>query len=345
MAVTLQKIAEAAGVSRGTVDRALNNRGRIRPEVAERIRRIADEMGYQPNIAGRALAMAKRTAKIGVIVQTDETPFIQELLKGVECAKKEVESFGGRVSVKSFSGVSEKAALRAMDEFRKEEYSGLALIAMDIPEIKEKIRELTEEYEIPVVTFNADAPDSGRICFVGQNNRQSGRAAAGLMGEMLGQGGMVAVLSGGKNHTALNDRVKGFREEIEESWENLVLAEVRHTDDDIEKTYQAAEDLLESYPGLRGIYLTANGEEGLCRALKQYGKYGKIKVVAHDFGGKKEDYLMDGGFQFLLGQNAYVQGYQPVMILFRRLVNGEQPEQEYQYTDIDIKTRYTLTRK
>ena len=38
MGVTIRQIAEAAGVSRGTVDRALNNRGRIRPEVAERIR-------------------------------------------------------------------------------------------------------------------------------------------------------------------------------------------------------------------------------------------------------------------------------------------------------------------
>ena len=50
MAVTLQQIAEAAGVSRGTVDRALNNRGRIRPEVEERIKRIAREMGYQPAV-------------------------------------------------------------------------------------------------------------------------------------------------------------------------------------------------------------------------------------------------------------------------------------------------------
>ena len=35
MAVTMQQIADLAGVSRGTVDRALNNRGRIRQEVAE----------------------------------------------------------------------------------------------------------------------------------------------------------------------------------------------------------------------------------------------------------------------------------------------------------------------
>ena len=45
MGVTLNEIAKAAGVSRGTVDRALNNRGRIHPQVAERIRHIAEEMG------------------------------------------------------------------------------------------------------------------------------------------------------------------------------------------------------------------------------------------------------------------------------------------------------------
>ena len=46
MAVTIQQIADAAGVSRGTVDRALNNRGRVDPDVAENIRKIAEELGY-----------------------------------------------------------------------------------------------------------------------------------------------------------------------------------------------------------------------------------------------------------------------------------------------------------
>ena len=105
MAVTLQQIAEAAGVSRGTVDRALNNRGRIRPEVEERIKRIAREMGYQPSRAGRALAMAKRKIRIGVILQYMETPFMQQVLKGVLEAKEEVESFGGTVKIYEIEGV------------------------------------------------------------------------------------------------------------------------------------------------------------------------------------------------------------------------------------------------
>ena len=99
MGVTIRQIAEAAGVSRGTVDRALNNRGRIRPEVAERIRAIADEMGYKPNQLGRALSMSRNNIKIGVILQGAETPFMKEVLKGIQEACAEVDNLGGTVLV------------------------------------------------------------------------------------------------------------------------------------------------------------------------------------------------------------------------------------------------------
>lgn len=48
MAGTIQRIAELAGVSRGTVDRAINGRGRVNEETAARISQIADELGYVP---------------------------------------------------------------------------------------------------------------------------------------------------------------------------------------------------------------------------------------------------------------------------------------------------------
>ena len=44
--------------------------------------------------------------------------------------------------------------------------------------VLQKIDQFTEEYGISVVTVNADVEDTKRICFVGQNSVQSGRAAA-----------------------------------------------------------------------------------------------------------------------------------------------------------------------
>ncbi len=46
--VTMKSIAEICGVSRGTVDRALNGRGRVNSETADKIRQIAKELGYTP---------------------------------------------------------------------------------------------------------------------------------------------------------------------------------------------------------------------------------------------------------------------------------------------------------
>ena len=69
MAVTAQQIADLAGVSRGTVDRALHNRGRVNPEVKEKIQKIALELRYKPNLIGQALVRSKQDFKLGVILQ------------------------------------------------------------------------------------------------------------------------------------------------------------------------------------------------------------------------------------------------------------------------------------
>ena len=45
---TIKEIAALAGVSRGTVDRVLNDRGAVNPETAEKIRKIAKELDYKP---------------------------------------------------------------------------------------------------------------------------------------------------------------------------------------------------------------------------------------------------------------------------------------------------------
>lgn len=80
MAITLNQIAEICGVSRGTVDRALHNKGNVRPAVAERIKAVANEYGYTPNRAGLALSRTSHPIRIGVIMFSVQTPFMQIVL-------------------------------------------------------------------------------------------------------------------------------------------------------------------------------------------------------------------------------------------------------------------------
>jgi len=64
--VSIKQIADLAGVSRGTVDRALNDRYGIDPDLKARILKIATDLGYRSNRAGKMLSIRKSPLRIGV---------------------------------------------------------------------------------------------------------------------------------------------------------------------------------------------------------------------------------------------------------------------------------------
>ena len=82
MSVTIKDIALKAGVSRGTVDRVLHNRAGVNPEVAEKIRKLADEMGFVPNKAGKILAARKQPIKFACLLPARAKPFFEDVIKG-----------------------------------------------------------------------------------------------------------------------------------------------------------------------------------------------------------------------------------------------------------------------
>lgn len=342
MAVTLQQIAEAAGVSRGTVDRALNNRGRIKPDVEEKIKKIAKEMGYQPSRAGRALAFAKRNIKIGVIIQYAETPFMKRVLEGVKAAKAEVESFGGTVEIMEIQGAQAGEVVALMDRCREQGVSGLAIVPSEDQLLRDLIDKYTDEYKIPIVTFNSDLDYTKRICFVGQNAYQSGRTAAGLMGEIVGGDGQVAVITGYSSNTSLNNRMKGFISQLQMEYPYVEVLEPRYSYDDEWVASKIVDELLLMYPELSGIYITGHGVRGVCEALKTKGRDRDIKVIANDFLEENQRWLREGTINFLIGQDSYVQGHAPVTILFQLLFDNQMPEREKEYTEIVIKNKFNI---
>src|SRR4029077_21155112 len=81
--ITLKDIAKVTGVSAQTVSCVVNNTGSVSDEVRERIRRIADEMGYFPNKSAKAMRTG-RSQTLGLVISDMSNPFYPELAQSVE---------------------------------------------------------------------------------------------------------------------------------------------------------------------------------------------------------------------------------------------------------------------
>lgn len=80
--VTIREIAQIAGVSPGTVSRAINNSPLVHPQTRQRILQVVKALNYVPNRMAQRLATGK-TLNIAVIVPFFTSPSVTERLKGV----------------------------------------------------------------------------------------------------------------------------------------------------------------------------------------------------------------------------------------------------------------------
>ena len=338
MAVTSQQIAELAGVSRGTVDRALHHRGRVKPEVAARILKIAEELGYQANSIGQALV--RQGFRLGAILQSAETPTMQDVAAGARQAAAELRASGLEVEIREVQGRDTLQVLRQIHELLAWGANGLAVATDNTADLVQRINELSKQ-NIPVVTFNTDAPDSERLCFVGMDNYRAGQTAAGLIQQMLPCGGLVLPIAGHVNNGAHINRLRGFLDTLENT-DGIRLLPFQPCFDRDDYAYEVTQHTLQENPSLACVYITSNGQRGVCRAIEDAHKKGRVRVVAYDLNEPNRQLLKSGDLSFVLDQMAHQQGRQPLYILYNYLLSKKIPESELLYTDILIRTKYNI---
>lgn len=81
--VRIQEVARRAKVSSATVSRVLSNKPHVREELKERVLRVVQDMGYEPNRIARSLRV-QRSSVIGLIISDIRNSFFQQLARAVE---------------------------------------------------------------------------------------------------------------------------------------------------------------------------------------------------------------------------------------------------------------------
>ncbi len=332
---TIKEIAALAGVSRGTVDRVLNNRGSVNPATAEKINEIAKALDYKPNKAGLALAAQKKKIKLGVILFSTDNPFFADVLKGVNEKAGDLAGYNCSVLVKQIP-INVDAQLDAIDELLREDVNGIALAPQNDDRIRIRINELSEQ-GIPVVTLNTDIENSTRIAYVGSNYTRSGRTAAGLLRLMTHGDVRIGIITGSSDILCHTQRIAGFTDALKPYQEHMHIISIKETQDDEIASYEQTARLLNEHPEINALFFAAGGVYGGCRAIASLGLAGKLCVVAFDKAETTEQFLRDGILSAVICQQPRIQGKKPLDLLFHYLTSGELPDREYHYTAVDIR--------
>jgi LacI family transcriptional regulator len=312
-------IAELAGVSIGTVDRALHGRGGIKESTRRRILQVARQTGYTPNLAARALSTARVSVSIGVCIPREIHFFYDQLWSGVLDEAKRFAQFGIRFINRPVRVLGEHDT-QAFEELVRSGVKGIILTAGNPKGLKPLVDE-AEENGIRVVCVSTDAHESRRSSIVYVEPKLNGCLAGELMGKFVPPGAQVAVVAGMLNAEDHGNKTEGFSEAFPRHCPGGKVLTIIEGHEDEDESFRKTFDLLGRAPALAGLYVNTVNCLPVCRALGARGLAGKVKLITTDLFAEMSPYFRKGVITASIYQQPYRQGQLAARLVADHLTN------------------------
>lgn len=332
MSITAKEIAALAGVSRGTVDRALKNRPGINPETKEKIIEIAKKYDYKPNIIGKALVYSGKSVSVHVVLNSVGNPFFDDVKDGIKAAGEEFSSYGFEITLHEFKGYSADELLKILSELPKD-IKQLIITPISDERVEIKVQSLIDSGVKVILLSNTLENVKGAI-YVGCDYFKSGMTAGRLIGLISGGRAKLFLVTGTAGHKGHAERVEGIRKIIGNEYPEIELLGVAENFDDDDLAYSSMKNVLAEHADLDFIYITAGGVNGALRALRE--RESSIKVCTFDDTPVVKDALETGSVLATISQQPFEQGYQAVKALFEMVIKKQNITEDI-YSELFIK--------
>ncbi len=230
--VSIEDIAQAAGVSHATVSRALRDSAQISPPVRELVQRLAQEMGYTPNAVAQSLK-GQRTHTVGLVVTSISDPFYGRLARGVDEGARaaNMDVFLG------VSGNSPDEEMAVIESFQRRRVEGIITASSRLSD--EQLGRLAEA-GTPVVLVNRQSEGAQSPLPSVQVDNYGGAVLA--VRHLIGLGHHAIAYLGAANRPVANrERQRGYRHAMNEAglpareaWVRTAALDRRSYSDDVE---------------------------------------------------------------------------------------------------------------
>ena len=288
-----------------------------------------------------APAQAETKYRFAVVPKAMNNPFFDVARDG--CLKRAKEL--GNVECIYKGPIEHEPATQAqiIQDFITQKVDGLAISVADVAAMSKSIDAATAA-GIPVITFDADAPGSKRLAYIGTNNKDFGLALGKQLLQLKPEGGKYAVVSGGPGAKNLAERVDGVREALKGSKWTEVAGSPTFCNDDPALAVQQMADLRTATPDLAAIVpvggwpmFAPEGYKAFVNKNRKDIDSGKLTLVVADTLKMQLELLRDGYSNALTGQRPFEMG-EKAMDTLLAIKKGEKVP-EVIYTGLDLVTK------
>ena len=327
---TLIEIAQAAGVSLATVDRVVNQRGGVSPTAEAKVLEWAGRL----NLDRRIFRSHLKNLRVAVMMQSPQNPFY----RGMREAFLSINSNHPDLRIQCFIHYIDVndivATMRQIREIAGS-YDAFIVTCPDDARLSDALRLIS--HRIPVVTLVTDVPNSGRISYVGPDNRQMGRVAGELMGRFLGpSGGELLLVLGMHRMIGHEEREMGFRSVLRERFPHCTIVASLESGEDQERAGDVVYRALRNNPDVRGLYNVSAGNLAIAKAIRSLGLEHKIVIITHEITPERRQLLRDGILDAVIDQNPKLEAQRAVEVLGRHFKRTENDLRLEEYTPFNI---------
>jgi LacI family transcriptional regulator len=335
----IKDIALLAGVSIGTVDRVLHNRGEVAEKTRLNVQKILKETNYSPNLMAQVLKLKKRFHLASLLPEPgkDNSFWLKHPL-GMTRAIEELDPFPVTLSQVTFDMLNEEDFQEKTLRVLNLKPDGVLLAPIFKSESISFCSRLLKE-GIPFVFVDGFIENAGFLAYTGENVFQSGRVAGQLI-DMVTPGKfdilVVNIARNIQNIHHLNNRSQGFLNYFEKSGKNTGKKINLNITDPSHESVRTALDIVFTKSEIGSIFITGSKSYLIASYLEEKG-IDSINLIGYDLLDQNVKYLKSGIIKFLIGQRPEEQTLKGIKKLFEFLSLNKIPE-KMEYLPVDIVT-------
>lgn len=324
--ITIKQIAELAGVSIGTVDRVLHDRGEVNQETKKRIQEICQEYGYRSNAIGKAMAMQRNENTVAVIINRGTLNIFNRLVHdGLQEIAREIKDYNIVFEYFDVQDNAETEILSILDSLSERKLAGIIIRMVNNQEVIDRLNWFHREKKVPVVTCTTDADGIQKLCFVGQNHYKQGRLLANTLCKIAKEDLEILIIVGPLRSASRKQKLSGFLDYMNEQPRSHTILNIAEVENNEPAMRRCLKEQLEQYPDANALYLHPMDIQCGLNILEEFGKNGRI-VFTYGAGETLRQRILDGFLDFAIYEEPFQHGYLAGKTLFEYLMNGTVPK-------------------